>query len=36
MNTKEFPYALPQEGKPITHQKNLIQDLIIALGLIQL
>ena len=36
MNTKEFPYPLPQQGKPITHQENLIQDLIIALGLIQL
>lgn len=30
-----FPYSIPKQGKPIIIQEDLIQDLTIALGLIQ-
>ena len=32
---EQFPYTIPKQGKPIIIQEDLIQDLTIALGLIQ-
>ena len=36
MNTKEFLHSIPKSGKPISNQQDLIDDLTIALGLVEM